>query len=189
MPVHQTGATGVDVHNLFDGAGRCRDGPGQWSGDIDDGRGDDRETANRTEPDVRIFSTRTGRLRVAAVISIVVATISIVVYDLPTLAKGASGSDDPFALVVGSFASDVVALIAAYGALRRQRWGVIALVVVQSFWALQAGVALIDGEAVLGATMLCVTLFCIWCCLAREDLPASTRAAHGAGTERTHGVR
>ena len=138
---------------------------------------------------MRIFSTRTGRLRVAAIISIFVAPISIVVYDLPTLAKGASGSDDPFALVIGSFASDVVALIAAYGALRRQRWGVIALIVVQSFWALQAGVALIDGEAVIGATMLCVSLFCIWCCLAREDLPASSQAAHDTGTDRTQRVR
>jgi hypothetical protein len=138
---------------------------------------------------VRIFSTRTGRLRVAAIISIVVATFSIVLYDLPTLAKGASGSDDPFALVIGSFATDVVALIAAYGALRRQRWGVIALIVVQSFWALQAGVALVDGDVVIGATMLSVSLFCIWCCLAREDLTASSRAAHDAGTDRTQRVR
>lgn len=138
---------------------------------------------------MRIFSTRPGRLRVAAIVSIVVATISIVLYDLPTLAKGASGTDDSFALVVGSFATDVVALIAAYGALRRQRWGVIALIVVQSFWALQAGVALVDDEVVLGATMLSVTLFCIWCCLAREDLPASSRIAHDARTERTQGVR
>ncbi len=135
------------------------------------------------------FSTRTGRLRVAAVISIVVATISIAVYDLPTLAKGASGSDDPFALVVGSFSTDVVALIAAYGALRRQRWGVIALIVVQSFWALQAGVALVDGEAALGATLLCMSLFCIWCCLARDDLPGSSRAAHDAGPEHKQPVR
>jgi len=138
---------------------------------------------------VSILSTRIGRLRVAAIISIVVATISIVLYDLPTLAKGASGSGDPFALVIGSFATDVVALIAAYGALRRQRWGVIALIVVQSFWALQAGVALVGGEAVIGATMVCVSLFCIWCCLAREDLPASAKAAHELGTDRTQRVR
>lgn len=138
---------------------------------------------------MRILSTRAGRLRVAAIISIVVATISIVLYDLPTLAKGASGTDDPFGLVIGSFATDVVALIAAYGALRRQRWGVIALIVVQSFWALQAGVALVDGEAVLGATMLCVTLFCIWCCLAREDLPASSGNTLDADPERTQRVR
>ncbi len=136
-----------------------------------------------------IITTRTGRLWVAAIISIVVATISIVLYDLPTLAKGASGSDDPFALVIGSFATDVVALIAAYGALRRQRWGVIALIVVQSFWALQAGVALVDGAVVIGATMLFVSLFCIWCCLAREDLTASSRAAYGAGTERAQRFR
>ncbi len=123
---------------------------------------------------MRILRTRTGRLRLAAIISIVVATASIVLYDLPTLADGASGSDEPFALVLGSFATDVVALIAVYGVLRRQRWGVIVLIVVQAFWALQAGAALADGQAVLGATMLCVTLFCLWCCLAREDISSST---------------
>ena len=136
-----------------------------------------------------IFTTRTGRLRVAAITSIVIATISIVTYDLPTLAKGASGSDDPFALVVGSFASDVVALIAAYGALRRQRWGVIALIVVLSYWVLQAGVELVDGEAIFGAIVMCVTLFCIWCCLAREDLPGSSGTTLDAGPERTQRVR
>ena len=135
-----------------------------------------------------IFSTRTGRLRVAAIISVVVATMSIVLYDLPTLANGASGSDDPFALVLGSFTSDVVALIAVYGVLRRQRWGVIALIVVQSFWAFQAGIALVDGEAALGATMLSVTLFCIWCCLARGDVPASSWHSHDAAIERTQGA-
>ena len=135
-----------------------------------------------------IFRTRTGRLRVAAIISVVAATISIVLYDLPTLANGASRSDDPFALVLGSFASDVVALIAVYGVLRRQRWGVIALIVVQSFWALQAGIALVDGEAALGATMLSVTLFCIWCCLAREDVPESSWNSHDAASERTQGA-
>lgn len=135
-----------------------------------------------------IFSTRTGRLRVAAIISVVVATMSIVLYDLPTLANGASGSDDPFALVLGSFTSDVVALIAVYGVLRRQRWGVIALIVVQSFWAFQAGIALVDGEAALGATMLSVTLFCIWCCLARGDVPASSWHSHDATSERTQGA-
>ena len=137
---------------------------------------------------VRILRTRPGRLRVAAIVSLIVATASIALYDLPTLAKGASGSDDPFALVLGSFATDVVALIAAYGALRRQRWGVIALLVVQSFWALQAGGALVDGEAALGATMLCVALFCIWCCLARGDAPASGRRAHDEAREGTQGA-
>ena len=136
---------------------------------------------------MRIRGTRTGRLRVAAIVSVVVAAGSIVLYDLPTLAKGSTGSDEPFALVLGSFASDIVALIAAYGALRRQRWGVMVLIVVQCFWALQAAGALVDGEAVLGATMLVVTLFCIWCCLARDDMPASSWHSHDAASERTDG--
>lgn len=136
---------------------------------------------------VQIRGTRTGRLRLAALVSVVVAASSIVLYDLPTLAEGSTGSDEPFALVLGSFATDVVALIATYGALRRQRWGVIALIVVQCFWAIQAAGALVDGEPVLGATMLVVTLFCIWCCLARDDVPAPDWAPDGSGIERSSG--
>ncbi len=137
---------------------------------------------------MRILSTRAGRLRVAAIISIVIATVSVALYDLPTLAKGASGSDEPFALVLGSFATDIVALVAVYGVFHRQRWGVVTLIVVQAFWALQAGASLVDGAAALGATMLCVTLFCIWCCLARGDVmatPPSERQARVARSSRT----
>lgn len=122
---------------------------------------------------MRILGTRTGRLRVAAIVSILVATSSIVLYDLPALADGAAGRSDPFALVLGSFTTDVIALITVYGVLRRQRWGVITLIVVNAFWALQAGDALVDANAALGATMLLVSLFCIWCCLARDDVPAA----------------
>ena len=83
------------------------------------------------------------------------------------------------------FATDVIALITVYGVLRRQRWGVITLIVVHVFWALQAGTALVDANAVLGATMLFVSLFCIWCCLARDDVPASAWSGQQAPDGRT----
>ena len=134
---------------------------------------------------MRILRTRTERLRVAAIVSILVATSSIVLYDLPVLAEGATGRGDPFALVLGSFATDVIALITVYGVLRRQRWGVITLIVVHVFWAFQAGAALVEANAVLGATMLSVSLFCIWCCLARDDVPASAWSGQQAPDGRT----
>lgn len=116
-----------------------------------------------------IRGTRTARLRVAAVVSVLVAIVSIAAYDLPALAEGSADRVDPFALVLGSFATDIVALIAAYGAFRRQRWGVILLIVVLSFWALQAAAALVDGSTTIGATALAVNLACLWCCLATDD--------------------
>lgn len=127
-----------------------------------------------------IRGTRTGRLRTAAVLAVLIAIVSIGVYDLPALAKGSTNSDDPFALVLGSFATDVLALIAAYGAFRRQRWGVILLIVVLSFWALQAAAALVDGNTVIGATTLAVNLVCLWCCLA----PDSTSSSFDRGSVR-----
>lgn len=115
-----------------------------------------------------IRGTRAGRLRAAAIVAVVIAIVSIAIFDLPALAKGSADSSDPFALVLGSFATDVLALIAAYGAFRRQRWGVIVLVVVVSFWAFQAAAELIDGDAALGGIMLGVSLMCLWCCLAPD---------------------
>jgi hypothetical protein len=60
--------------------------------------------------------TRSTALKTAAVLSVLVALIGIGLYDLPNLVLGARDSDGPFALVLGSFTSDVLALVAAYGA-------------------------------------------------------------------------
>lgn len=117
--------------------------------------------------------TRTARLRTAAVVSVVAASVSIGAFDLRALAEGSGASTDPFALVIGSFATDVLALVAGYGAFRRQRWGVTLLIVVLSFWAVQASVEVVDGDVGLGVVALAVTLGCLWCCLAPDH--ASTR--------------
>ena len=67
-----------------------------------------------------------------------------------------------------AFATDVLALVAAYGAFHRQRWGVVVLIVVLSFWALQAAAELLDGSVALGLVMMGVIAFGLWCCLARD---------------------
>ncbi len=112
---------------------------------------------------------RTWFWRVAAILSTIVALLGMAVYDVPGLIDGASASRDPYWLVLGSFASDVAALIAAYGAWRRQVWGVVLLLVVNLFWIVQAVTTLFDpsdnADVILASVMLVVHLFVVWCCL------------------------
>jgi|GEM_PF-2919864 len=112
---------------------------------------------------------RTWFWRVAAIVSTVVALLGMAIYDVPGLIDGASASGDPYWLVLGSFASDVVALVAAFGAWRRQVWGVVLLMVVNMFWIVQAVTTLFDpsndGDVVFASVMLVVHIFVLWCCL------------------------
>lgn len=54
--------------------------------------------------------------------------------------------------MLGSFASDVLAFVAAYGALRRQVWGAVLLLVVNAYWLLLAVATLFDPD---GAATWC----------------------------------
>ena len=125
------------------------------------------------------MEARSRRLRwtVAAALSVVVAIVGLVVYDVPSLVQGAAASPDPYWLVLGSFASDVVAFVAAFGAIRGQRWGVVLLLVVNAYWFLQAvsGLLAADGagETVFSGVMLVVHAVTVWLCLARGRVPAA----------------
>jgi hypothetical protein len=116
--------------------------------------------------------TRTTALRIAAVLSVLVALIGIGLFDLPNLRLGAQASREPFALVLGSFTSDVLALVAAYGAWRAQKWGAVLLIAVNAFWILQAvGSLLFDStaaELTFAALMLVHHVTVISLCLWRE---------------------
>ncbi|MBL7259318.1 hypothetical protein [Paractinoplanes lichenicola] len=116
--------------------------------------------------------TRSTALKVAAVLSVLVAIIGIVAFDLPNLVLGAEDSRDPFALVLGSFTSDVVALVAAYGAWRLQKWGAVLLIAVNAFWIIQAvGSLLFDtgaGAIAFASVMLVHHVTVISLCLWRE---------------------
>ena len=116
--------------------------------------------------------TRSTALKIAAVLSVLVAVIGITVFDLPNLVLGARDSQDPFAIVVGSFTSDVLALVAAYGAWRTQKWGAVLLIAVNAFWIIQAiGSLLFDstgGELAFASVMLVHHVFVITLCLWRE---------------------
>jgi uncharacterized membrane protein (UPF0136 family) len=114
-------------------------------------------------------ATRSGRLKVAAVLSVLVAIIGLVAYDLPNLFKGANASEDAYGLVLGSFASDILAFVAAYGTYRRQRWGVVLLIVVNVYWIVQAITTLLfsdkPGDTPFALVMLAIHLVTVWCCL------------------------
>ncbi len=116
--------------------------------------------------------TRSTALKIAAVLSVLVAVLGIALFDLPNLVLGARDSDAPFAIVIGSFASDVLALVAAYGAWRGQKWGAVLLIVVNAFWIVQAISALLFesavGDMVLSSVMLVHHVAVIGLCLWRE---------------------
>ena len=119
-----------------------------------------------------VTMTRSTALKTAAVLSVLVALIGIGLYDLPNLVLGARDSDGPFALVLGSFASDVLALVAAYGAWRSQKWGAVLLIVVNAFWIVQAVASLLfdstGAELTFAAVMLVHHILVITLCLWRE---------------------
>lgn len=121
---------------------------------------------------------RTWCWRAAAVLSAMVAVLGITIYDVPGLIDGASASEDPYWLLLGSFASDVIALVAAYGAWRRQVWGVVLLIGVNLYWVLQSITTLFDpvddGDVAFSLVMLGVHLVTLWCCLAPRGAALDT---------------
>ena len=119
-----------------------------------------------------VTMTRSTALKTAAVLSVLVALIGIGLYDLPNLVLGARDSDGPFALVLGSFTSDVLALVAGYGAWRSQKWGAVLLIAVNAFWIVQAITSLLfdstGAELTFAAVMLVHHVVVITLCLWRE---------------------
>lgn len=122
-------------------------------------------------------SSRTRMWQLAAGISVVVALFGIVAYDVPTLLDGADASRDPYWIVLGSFASDVVALVAAYGAWRRQLWGAVLLIVVNVFWMVQVVGTLFDpsdgADIAFAIVMGVLHLFALWGLLRHDARPVA----------------
>lgn len=91
--------------------------------------------------------TRPTALKVAAVLSVIVALYAIPAYDIPGLIAGPAASSAPYWLVVGSFISDILALVAAFGAWRGRRWGRLLLIGVLAYWTMQAVLGLLFAES------------------------------------------
>lgn len=132
--------------------------------------------------------TRPTRLKIAAVLSVLVAVTGLVLYDLPNLPEGPVGVADPYALVVVSFASDVLAFVAAFGTWRRERWGIVLCLVVNLYWVVQAVTTVVNpsqsGDTAFALVMLAIHAVTFWCLLARAGLAIGRPAVAGvAGPE------
>lgn len=129
--------------------------------------------------------TRSRRLKIAAVLSVLVALVGLALYDLPNLPQGPAGVDDPYALVVLSFASDVLAFVAAFGTWRREKWGIVLLIVVNAFWVVQAVTTMVNpaqsGDTLFALVMLAVHAVTIWCLLARSAVAGDSQSLSTVG--------
>lgn len=132
--------------------------------------------------------TRSTALKIAAVITLVLALADLVIYALPDLMLGqvavdqvanGDGSGPPFFIVLLGSAFDILAIVAAYGAWRAQRWGVVLLIVISAFNVLSGSAGTVfagDATTRIGAAVgvvlsLAAIVFCLW----RERVPQITR--------------
>lgn len=122
--------------------------------------------------------TRATALRIAAAITAVLSLIEIFVYQLPDLIRGQTAVDlasaqtggPPFFLIPIQFALHAIALVAAYGAWRGQRWGVVLLIIINVLdlvpallGSLFAPSAATRVYAVLNAILIIATIvLCLW---------------------------
>ena len=124
--------------------------------------------------------TRSNALKIAAVIVLVLGLFDLFVYELPYLAQGMAAIDQaanagegpPFFMVLLSIAFDILAIPAAYGAWRMQRWGVILVVVISAFNIFNDVLAAIFAPwmatRILAGVFILVYLGTIYLCLRRE---------------------
>ena len=131
--------------------------------------------------------SRSTALKIAAVIVLVVALLDMIIYEIPDLMRGMAAVDQtaitdggpPFFMVLLAFAMDVLAIVAAYGVWRAQRWGVILAIVTSAFNCISGAFGAIfapDGSTrVMAAIGVVLSLSVIYLCLRREpkSLPQS----------------
>lgn len=114
--------------------------------------------------------SRPTALKIAAVLSIIVALYAIPAYDIPGLMAGPGDGSEPRWLVIGSFISDILALVAAYGAWRGRPWGRVLLLGVIAYWTLQSVLGLAFAESSFDTAFsggmlvhhLLVYILCFW---------------------------
>lgn len=128
--------------------------------------------------------TRSTALKIAAIITLVLALADLFIYEMPALMLGQAavdqvangdGSGPPFFMVLLQSAFDILAIVAAYGAWRAQRWGVILLIVISAFSVLSGSAgAIFAGDAttrIFAAVGVVLALAAIVLCLWRERVP------------------
>ncbi len=128
--------------------------------------------------------TRSTALKIAAVIVLVLSLADMIIYEIPALMQGmtvvnqaamADSSGPPFFMVLLSFAADVLAIVAAYGAWHAQRWGVILIIVLSAFNTISGIMGALfagdDTTRVFAAFGVVLALLSIILCLWREQTP------------------
>ena len=124
--------------------------------------------------------TRSNALKIAAVIVLVLALLDMIVFELPDLMRGMdavnqaanAGQGPPFFMVLLSFVFDILAIPAAYGAWRTQRWGVILVIVISVFNIINNILAALFAPwmtiRIVAGVLVFVYLGVIYLCLRRE---------------------
>ena len=141
--------------------------------------------------------SRSNGLKIAAVIALVLALINLVVYDIPFLTQGMAALDQaadaeqgpPFFMVILGFTFDILAIVAAYGTWKAQRWGVILIIIVSAFNCINNALVVVfatpwPATRVLAAVSVIMYLGVIYLCLRREPKSLATSISfEGGGTK------
>ena len=124
--------------------------------------------------------SRSNALKIAAVIVLALALFSMIVYEIPFLTQGMAALDQaanaeqgpPFFMVVLGFAFNILAIVAAYGTWKAQRWGVILIIIVSAFNCINNALAAVfapwTATRILAIVFVIMYLGAIYLCLRRE---------------------
>lgn len=125
--------------------------------------------------------SRTSALKIAAVLSVIMATISLASV-LPFIARGATGvaqsSDSPpYTVLMIALITGVVGIVGAYGAWNQQRWGIVLTILANLVNGLSAAPGILfspqPGLMVVATVTVIVSILIIVLCLWRESKPAA----------------
>ncbi|HEX9440014.1 MAG TPA: hypothetical protein VF909_10040 [Roseiflexaceae bacterium] len=128
--------------------------------------------------------SRPTALKIAAAIILVMSLVEIFVYDLPDLFRGAAAVDQvaaanggpPYIAVLLIFVVSIVGIVAAYGAWRGQKWGVVLVIIVAVLRELDSLAGFLFAPLlttrILGGVGVVLCLLVIVLCLWRERKPA-----------------
>ncbi len=132
--------------------------------------------------------TRSNALKIAAVIVLVLALLDMIVFELPDLMRGMdavnqaanAGQGPAFFIVLLGFIFDILAIPAAYGAWRTQRWGGILVIVVSVFNIINNTLGALFAPwlaiRIVAGVLVFVYLGVIYLCLRREPEPLAQSA-------------
>jgi hypothetical protein len=124
---------------------------------------------------------RSTALKIAAVLSFLISAFGVI-GTIPYLARGATainqGSDSPpYVVLLGGLITGVVGVVAAYGAWKQQRWGVILTILANLVNGLSAAPGVLFAPApwltAIATATVIVSILIIVLCLWRDRQPVT----------------